>query len=83
MRREEGGTSPQPKTLCTKIGSNQFFLQQILLPIGKTPRRGREHSQSISELVTKSFRSPLSPLQHQNRVKKTYRGSKTCFTQDI
>ena len=50
---------------------------QILLPIGKTPRRGRGPSQSITWPVTKSFRSPPSPLQHPNTVKNTYRGSKT------
>ena len=52
---------------------------QILLPISKTPRREREHSRSIKYLVMKSFRSPPSPVQHPNRMKNTYGGSKTCF----
>ena len=35
--------------------------RKILLPISKAPRRGREHNRSISQIVTKSFRSPPSP----------------------
>ena len=35
----------------------------FLLPIGKAPRRGREHNQSISQLGTKSFRTPPTPVQ--------------------
>ena len=31
---------------------------KMLLPIGKAPRRGREHSQSSRQSVRKSFRSP-------------------------
>ena len=43
---------------------------EILLPIGKAPRRGGEgYNQSISQSVTKSFRSPPRALQHPNRVK--------------
>ena len=43
----------------------------ILLPIGKAPRKGREHNQSIDRLVTKSFRCPPPPSKHPNRVKNT------------
>ena len=44
---------------------------EILLPIGKAPRREREHSQSIGQLVMMSFRSPQLLSNHPNRVKNT------------
>ena len=45
--------------------------ERILLPIGKAPRRGREHSQSIIQLVMKSLRGPPTPCKHANWVKNT------------
>ena len=49
--------------------SQNILHDKILLPKGKAPRKGRGHSQSITRLVTKSFRSPPAPGEHANRVK--------------
>ena len=39
-------------------GGGGWLFWHILLPIDKAPRRGREHSHSINQFVTKLFRSP-------------------------
>ena len=44
---------------------------KTLLPIGKAPRRGREHSQSSSPFVANSFGSVPPPSKHPNKVMDT------------